>query len=225
MAHPALELLFGPIGGDGNERSSRFPLEGTNLLDGGTAEATRSPDRRLERIRGGDKTVLAQLYDTYFGQLAAFAFRFIHDKNAAQDVVHDVFLRMWSIRETIEVRTTLEAYLFGAVANRARNVVSQARREDARFRSIDDIDVRVGDVSSENISPHDVLEASDMLQAITAAVAALPERQRLALTLRLSKDMTYEEIGAVLGITKASVAELLRKAQAHLKPVLGVLWP
>jgi RNA polymerase sigma-70 factor (ECF subfamily) len=170
--------------------------------------------------------VLAELYEAYFGDLAAFAFRFVRDRATAQDVVHDVFLSLWSIHATIDVRTTLDAYLFGAVANRARNVVAQMQRDNLRFVSLpDDSDGALGEVSRDTGSPYESLESTEVLRLVMAAVGKLPERQRLALTLRLSKDMTYDEIGTVLGITKGSVAELLRKAQAHLRHMLGPLLP
>lgn len=225
MAFPALTFLFGSQAGDGESRSRR---RGKGREGAAGLEPVRPAmvvDPRLERIRCGDQTVLAELYDAHFRDLAELAFRFVGEKGVAQDVVHDVFLRVWSMRATLDVHTRLEAYLFGAVANRARNVVAQRRRDHTvlGLSSDDRETAMVESVPSRAASPYDDLETGDVRAAVMSAVAALPERQRLALTLRLTKDMTYDEIGVVLGITKASVAELVRKAQAHLRLALKTL--
>jgi RNA polymerase sigma-70 factor (ECF subfamily) len=180
----------------------------------------------VERIRSGDRDIFADLYDEYFIDLAAFAFRYVRDHAIAEDVVHDVFLKLWSFHSTIEIRTTLRAYLFSVVANRARDAAAQLRRDNAMFPTLLSEDFGpTGNMQASAESPYDSLESSDIRNAVVAAVATLPERQRMALTLRLANDMTYDEIATVLGITKSSVAELITKAQAKLKHLLRPLLP
>jgi RNA polymerase sigma-70 factor (ECF subfamily) len=203
MAHPALAWLLGPSFGEGDEGRRRHP-----------GDAIRAREQReCERVDFGDEQTLAALYVKYFGELWTFASRYVRNQ-AAADIVHDVFLTLWETRASIEVWTTIRAYLFSAVANRARNAAARERRDDSLAAVLPSL--MTLPMPSENDGTD-----SELAQAVTNALASLPERQQLAFTLRLTNEMTYAEIATVLGVTKGAVSQLIHKAQSQLRRSLG----
>jgi RNA polymerase sigma factor (sigma-70 family) len=227
MAHPAVALFFATSSDDDRESPSQN-VPHRRVIDSAprisTPTAVDDASFR-ERIRAGDKAVFAELYTLYFEQLSATAYRYVHDPAAAEDAVHDVFLKLWNLRTTLHILTTVRAYFFMAVINRARDVSAQQRRRAETGELGLDSDAVREELRASQVSPLDSVESDEMQQIVRAAIAKLPDRQRLALTLRLTNEMTYDEIAAVLGITKSSVAELIAKAQRHLgdalRPRLG----
>jgi RNA polymerase sigma-70 factor (ECF subfamily) len=178
----------------------------------------------MARIRHGDSRAFAELYHQYFSPLGAFALRYVRDRDVAEDIVHDVFFKLWAMHATVDVRTTIRAYLFGAVANRARDAAAQIRRDTAARATITN-EAQARSHTAHHASalmddPVESVESDDLRQVVMTALAALPERQQLAFTFRLVHEMTYEEIATVLGVTKGAVSQLIHKAQTQLKRAL-----
>ncbi|MGH7718767.1 MAG: sigma factor, partial [Gemmatimonadaceae bacterium] len=86
-------------------------------------------------IRQDDTRAFESLFRAHHGRLCAFAYRYVLDRDAAEDVVEDVFLALWSQRERWEKAENAEAYLYAAVRNRAFNHVKH-RRVEERWQSV-----------------------------------------------------------------------------------------
>lgn len=169
----------------------------------------------VPRIRAGDSPAFARLYELYFEQLWQFAYRYVRSETLAEEVVHDVFLNLWRARESWQVRTSVQSYLYGAVRNRALTLSAQAATSQAH----EDDDELPAPVSPP--SPAAQLESAELEEMVQRAVDALPERQKLVMTLRLTREMTYAEIASAIGVSEAAVGKLMLKAQARLRSALG----
>jgi RNA polymerase sigma factor (sigma-70 family) len=122
----------------------------------------------------------------------------LRDGEAALDVVQDGFALALARRQTFRNEGSLEAWLWRIVLNVARDELRSQKRQ--RSRPMEQPQAR---------DEHD--------DELRAELAALPERQRLAIFLRYYADMSYAQIGAALGITAGTVAASLNAAHSALR--------
>ena len=124
---------------------------------------------------------------------------------AAEDLLHDTFVRAIEHRERLAASVSARAYVFGI----ARHVGSDALR---RRRPTEEF-------VAAPAAP--VPEADERLEAMHAAIAALPELQRETLLLRLQQELSYEEIAEVLGVPIGTVRSRLHGAVRRLQEILN----
>jgi RNA polymerase sigma-70 factor (ECF subfamily) len=155
------------------------------------------------------------VFRTYYAPLASFAFRYLRDASAAEDVVQDVFGALWNGRAKFTVTTSLKAYLFAAVRNRALNL----RKHDAvveeweREESAED----VRELHPAPAPPDLVLDRKILEERLADAFESLPERQGQVMRLRWKDELSYAEIAEALGISVKGVEKHLSRGLAALK--------
>jgi len=153
-------------------------------------------DLQLERIEGA--------YRLGYGQFLHVATAITGDVELAADAVQDGFVRAITRRNTYRGAGEVEGWLWRIVVNAARDV--SARRRD----------VSVDGVPEQEEPRPAVPEIND----VRAAVASLPERQRLCLFLRYFADLDYQTIGHVLEISPGTVGATLHSAHSALRTQL-----
>jgi RNA polymerase sigma-19 factor, ECF subfamily len=169
------------------------------------------------RVRQGDAQALETLFRSFHARLCAFAFGYLQNAADAEEVVQDVFLSIWQKREEIEVRSSLRAYLFRAVRNRALNRSARARLEQRWLEeaSSDDLELQTADPIDKT------LEHAELVTRVHAAIAALPPGCRRVLQLRWQEQLSYLEIADALGISEKGVENQLARARKALKTMLA----
>ena len=146
---------------------------------------------------------LEAVYRLRFRAFMSTVTAFLGDADAARDVVQESFASALARRDTYTGSGTLEAWVWRIVINRALD----QRRLDARTSLVpDDADTAP--------SPNGRYEAA---QAVRAQLAALPERQRLAVFLRYYADLDYESIARILEISPGTVGAALHQAHGTLR--------
>jgi RNA polymerase sigma-70 factor, ECF subfamily len=203
-----------------------------NYVGEGSAHAERQRrDHALaERVRAGDADAFTAVYDAYRVRLFRLAYEYTRDKRDAEDVVADVFLRLWEIRASWSITSTIAAYLCTSVRNRATDLWRRARNQKkiAAGRVIHAGSGWSAGVSAHpaphDASPDDVvfnsgerrLFETDLKTAIDTAVAAMPRRVREVFQISkcMSDDeaLSYAEIAEVLKIVPSTVRQHLIKA-------------
>lgn len=192
----------------------RVPVLMRHELDGLSDSAI------VQRIQDGDRDVFGALYEHFFERLWAFAYRYVHTDDVARDVVQDVFLRIWANRAQWTLTTSLTAYLFAATRNRALNVLARHNISNRIHGEEETVGFSIGAPAD---TPQTTLEQAELAHLLAETIAELPERQRLALTLRLDQEMTQAEIATVIGVSQPAVTKLLRRAGLAIKAVLDEL--
>lgn len=177
---------------------------------------------QIARIRSGDTAAFDVMYSAYFERLWRFAYQYVRSREAAIDLVQDVFADVW-IRREAWAPASVSAYLFRAVRNR---VVSMRRHD----RTVESVHARSGDTTDEIPpalgarlpSPDDMAASRDLDERLRRAIDGLTERQRAAVLLRWDQELNAVETAAVLGVSEAAVRKLLAHARARLQPLLDV---
>ena len=166
------------------------------------------------RLCVGDDAALGELYDLHSGFVFGLALRVIGDKQAAEDVTQEVFVRFWEDPSRYQPdRGTLRAFL-GTLTH--RRSVDFIRREEARRRR----------ETKTTLEPHYVTAVDDgAMRSFTAekvrdAVALLPPAQREALELAYFQGHTYRQVAETLGIPEGTAKSRLRLGLQRIAELL-----
>jgi len=155
---------------------------------------------------------LASLYREYAADVRRFALYLSGDAALADDLVSEVFVRVWTARDRVDL-TTVRAYLFAI----ARNLFLKHRRDQSRRRPLDE---RMA--ADEPDPEHRMASVSDW-QAVLAALAKLPDIDRAALLMRADEGLPYEEIAAALGISTTAAKVKVHRSRLKLAGTLKAI--
>ena len=167
-------------------------------------------DRHLvRRFNAGDTQALRRIYEKYRSDLFRVARALLGEHAAVEDVVHDVFVTFAAQAGRFELRGSLKGYLAICVANRARNVGRQDRRNTR-------------DKAASGPPPDCVEVASDaeLHQMVRAALADLPPEQRQAIVLHVLGSLRFREIARQTGASVNTVKSRYRYGMAKLRSLL-----
>jgi RNA polymerase sigma-70 factor (ECF subfamily) len=170
----------------------------------------------LARVAAGEAEAFRGLVDRHLPTVLAVARRMLKDDAEAEDVAQETLLRLWRNAAGLElgphgVRPWLRRVVSNLCIDRVR-----ARRNTAVVEEVPE--------ESEPASQVRQLAERELAQRVDAALKALPERQRLALTLFHYEGMSQIEVGDVMGISDEAVESLLARARRTLKSALKEEW-
>jgi RNA polymerase sigma-70 factor, ECF subfamily len=144
------------------------------------------------------------VYRRRYSKFLRVAVAILRDEQLAEEAVHDAFVRALRHRRGFDRRGSLEAWLWRIVVNEARRVRAHSH----------------GELEPPLVTCEPAPQATNGHREegeVEALVAALPERQRLALFLRYYADLDYDAIAAALGVQPGTVAATLHAAHAALR--------
>jgi RNA polymerase sigma-70 factor (ECF subfamily) len=160
----------------------------------------------------GDAAAFRALVDRHLSGVLAVARRMLRDDAEAEDVAQEAMLRMWRSAESLEVGPQgLRPWLRRVVSN----LCVDRMRAGRRVTVVEEVPER-----AEPATQHSDLEARDTSQRVDAALKALPDRQRTALTLFHYEGLSQIEVGQIMGISDEAVESLLARARRSLKTAL-----
>ena len=181
------------------------------------------------RVRDDDANAFAELMRRYEARLVRLMHTIGPRHDMAEDLAQETFMRVFRARKTYEPGAKFSTWLFTIAGNVARNAI----RSIGRRHEVSEVDApRSEDApSGPQLLAATALEASGMMPArlvegderaeiVRAAVAALSERQRMALMLSRFENMSYLEIAETMGLTTKAVKSLLSRARVNLKEIL-----
>jgi RNA polymerase sigma-70 factor, ECF subfamily len=158
------------------------------------------------------------------GRLLAVAQRMLHDRGAAEDVVQEVFITVWSrAAQYPAVHSNATAWLTSMVRNRAIDQMRRARPESPLQWQGADGQEHHHDVAAESGSPQDRLMALQSDDRLSHCVSRLEDEPRLAVMLAYYEGLTHADLAARLGRPLGTVKGWVRRSLMQLKSCLGDL--
>ena len=175
----------------------------------------------LERISGnGDETALRQLFEMFAAGLLRFSFSILKNKELSEEVVSDVFFKIWVHRAKLEEIENFKAYLFTSARNTALNYLDKEKRNWAI--QLEDLSVPL---QINEICPETELISKELKEAIGRAIDHLPERCKLIYSLAKIEQLKYKEIAQILDISVKTIDHQLtiaiRKIGEEIQQYLG----
>jgi RNA polymerase sigma-70 factor (ECF subfamily) len=186
----------------------------------------------VARVRAGDQAAFEAIFRQYHEGLWRFAYHQLGCAETAREIVQDVFFALWRKHAEWEVTTSISGWLYGAVRHhilrhrRTERTVTRITDRAARAAVAERGDVVAGDavgvaMGTPSADAHTRIEEQELDAAVVKALAALPERRRLAMTLRWKHDLPAPEIARVLGTTPQAVRHLLMRAREEIAALLN----
>ncbi len=168
----------------------------------------------IKAIQSGEHQSFERLYRMYYRKVFAFLRERVPMNVSPEDMLHDVFVRVWENRASLRVDIPVDAQLFVIT----KRILIDAYRKDARHKKL------LSDI--QPLQADDLQEGGDSensMQELQAAINALPEKRRQIFTLSKMEGLTYQEIADAMHISRNTVEsqmvkalKFLRKRMSHL---------
>ena len=162
------------------------------------------------RIKRDDEPAFKTLFDKYYSRLCDYSILYTKDLSVAKEIVADVFLKVWQQRISLEVTTSLKAYLFASVRNHSLNYLN---RQKLKVVSLDNY------LENSNDGPQDgekMLLFNELEHVVMNEINRLPERQKEIIKMSRMYGMGYREISKILSISVYTVQEHMVGAMKNL---------
>jgi RNA polymerase sigma-70 factor, ECF subfamily len=170
------------------------------------------------RVKAGDLEAFEALVTRYQHRVVGTAAKMLGNAAEAEDIGQQVFVRVWKSAPRYEPSAKFTTWLMTITRNLVFNELRRRRRTQLVSIESDQEDAVQHQFADEGApAPSEKLLDAELQETIEAAIASLPEKQRLAIVLRRYEGMPYEEIAKVLKTSVAAVKSILFRARAELK--------
>ena len=175
-------------------------------------------DRLYEMIQAGSQRALDDLFTKYFAKLCFYSIRFTGSKELSEEIVSDVFLRIWDNREKTKLGN-IKSYLYASTKNGSLNSI----RKESKFQSLDQVDPIA---RLQTMDPEQETMAKETLEEIIKIIDFMPAKTRTVFLLNRVNGLKYKEISETLGISPHTVQNHMIKAVRLLnEKIKGRLFP
>lgn len=151
-----------------------------------------------------------KVFREHFDRLLNFAFNMVKNEEAARDIVQQVFLNFWNMRDKVKIKSSLQGYLFRSVYNSSLNHIKSSARsirvsnysgyEDKLFKNDDETQVE-----------------EERLKLLQESIDKLPAKRRAIFMLNRFNGMTYKEVAEHMGISVKMVEKQIAKSLKSLR--------
>jgi RNA polymerase sigma-70 factor (ECF subfamily) len=168
----------------------------------------------LLKVADGNESAFRELFHQYWDNIYGVALMFTKSKAMAEDVVQEIFLKIWIRREQLKEVEQFSNYLFIMT----RNHVVSALRKHIRQQSFTNSLIEYFSVA--DITPENQLLTKETAQLIHQAIEQLPQQQKLVYQMTRKQDLSQEEIAAQLNISRNTVRNHMARALHSIRNYL-----
>ncbi|WP_020527197.1 RNA polymerase sigma-70 factor [Flexithrix dorotheae] len=168
----------------------------------------------LLKLKQNNRSALNNLFDKYYNQLCNFCHFLIEQKEESEEIVTDLFLKIWQNRATLQIHSNLRAYLFSSIKYRA-SAYFKSRKNKERKNLEDYPDFLV----SENQADSELL-INELSTELNLFLNAIPEPGRTIFRLSKTEGMKYKEISQIMNISEKTVENHLLLVVKKLKSII-----
>jgi RNA polymerase sigma-19 factor, ECF subfamily len=160
----------------------------------------------FQSIRQGSLDSFEVLFRTYYKELCNYVYQYFNDKDTAEEIVQDLFYKLWVKKETLIIRKSVRSYLYKSAYN---NTMLLLREKNTR---------KMTDVIPENAEmipvnePDELLQASELEIAVQSTMSSMPKKVRRIFELSRFEGLKYKEIADRLSISIKTVEANMGKA-------------
>lgn len=161
-------------------------------------------------LQRGDKHIFALLFKAYYKDLVLFGGSILRDRFLVEDIVQNVFLKLWNTHKEVEIKTSLKSYLLTAVRNscldeiRHTEIMREYEQSSSEAHRLEDYDT------------DNYILYSDLSRHLEQAIQKLPEQYGKVFRMSRLEGMKYKEIASKLSISERTVEVWISKALSLL---------
>jgi len=169
-------------------------------------------DELLTRLKNGDMLAFDRVYELFSHKLFSFVFKILKNEAEADDIVQEVFVKIWESRHKLEDYKSLNSYIFTIAYNHSIDLIRK-RINNTKYLE------HLKNSASICVSPTTVtqIEFGELSKQVERLIANLPGRQKQVYLLHREDGLNYPEIAEKLGISKNTVENHMAKALKYLR--------
>lgn len=166
--------------------------------------------KAITRIKNGDKEAFTFLYQRYWSKVYNFTNLYILSPDASEEIVQEVFIKLWENREDIDEHKNFDGYLFiitrNLIFNHSRQDFNRLFYQATMLKAVE-----------ESYSVEEELETADLREYIHSLIDMLPPRQQEVFRMSREDQLTYNEIAQKLQISEKTVERHMTEALKFLR--------
>lgn len=171
-------------------------------------------DKLVEQLKKGDATAFDTLFNEYSQKLFGFAYKYLKSESDAEELVQEVFVRVWEKRKSLKSDYSFKSYLFTIALNQIRKFFNK-RAIALRYVT----EVKSSEPNTDNAAI-DPMEYSSILNRIDELIEKLPERKKLIFIKSKKEGKSSKEIAEELQITAGTVDNQVSDALRIIRDAL-----
>jgi RNA polymerase sigma-70 factor (ECF subfamily) len=172
----------------------------------------------LLKIGHGDREAFRELYDQTSPQLFAVALRLLRKRDAAEEVIQEVFLTLWHAADQYDIdRGSVRTWMSTITRNRCIDRIRRTPQETLPLLDDDE------SLTSENDDPLSHVLAQDHQQLLSVCLDGLDSQQRQCVSLAFFDGMTHQEVASHLTVPLGSAKTWIRRGLDFLKKCMGAV--
>lgn len=177
-------------------------------------------DLQMRIALSEDMKAYKELYLLMFDSLFQFSYTFVKSKQVAQEIVSDVFIKLWQIRTQVNSIDNLKPYLFGITKNFSLSYLARASKNLSI--QLDDIDLDEIDIESliEFKNPEDLYISKETIKNVIQAIQDLPPQCQIIFSLVKVEGLKYKEVSRLLNISVFTVRNQVAIATKKIEDAL-----
>ena len=180
-----------------------------------------SDEQLFNLIENGDKMAFTEAYNKYHRLLYSVSYRYLMDREKAEEAVQYVFVRLWEYRSDLNIGISLKNYLFTMTKNYVLNVI---RNENSAIEKQYELAQRTSEYEEDFVEKFENRERMDIFYK---ALDKLPEQKREICLLKLREELSNKEIAERMNLSvntiKTHYSEALKLLRIHLKKMLMII--
>ncbi len=167
-------------------------------------------------LSSGDQWAFEVIYDRFADRLYRYIYSRTRVKETSEEILQEIFVSLWARRESLEITTSLDSYLFGTAKHK---ILSHFRSEGVRKKYAAELAL----FAAERVdnSSEELLEEKDLEQTIKERISELPEKCQTVFLLSRVEHQPIKHIAERLNISHRTVENYICQALKHLKVSLG----
>jgi RNA polymerase sigma-70 factor (family 1) len=166
-------------------------------------------------VAKGDKEAFRELFDKYRNKVFSIAWKFTPTEASAEDIMQDVFIKLWRHKEKLANIENLNAYLNAVVRNHIFNYLRKVAHEHAFFQKM------YKKEADKNKADFDTCCYKELETLVHTAVCQLPPQQKRVYTFSRIEGLKHEEIAERMGISRSTVKGHMVEALNHIRNFLS----
>jgi len=166
----------------------------------------------VKQIKSGDMLAFDSIYKKYSTRIYSFVFGIIKSKVDTQDIVQEVFIKLWDKRETLKEHLSFKSFLFTIAYNTTISLIRKRVKEKDFAAMVKSKQIPL-DIDSGNLQ----LEYTELKEKLEDTINKLPKRQKEVYTLSRRNDLSYKEIAFKMGISVNTVENHMSKALKFIR--------
>jgi RNA polymerase sigma factor (sigma-70 family) len=203
-------------------RANPTVMTRTGLLMARGPEAETSPATLeivslVQRTLNGDSAAFESIILRYERRVVALAMKLLGTTEDAQDAAQEVFLRAYKYLHRLDLQKPIEPWIMRMTVNVCKNV---ARKRQRRLDTFSESEMLDASVAGKSCDPHAGIVEEQERQMLWKALSNLPEKERIAITLRDIEGFSTTEVAAILGSSETTVRSQVSRARVRMKDAI-----